>query len=252
MIGLLVSQQQPTATLRQSITKTGAPLHSSGPVTDYAAAQPSSPDVLRFRRGERYNSPDSPLPELSENSEPTLYTLGPTHFRRQLMPFEESDAVVIGTITAGQAYLSNDKRDIYSEFKASINEVIKTPNAPYLRNGDSIDVERPGGVIKMPSGKLITRAFMSESMPEMGKRYLLFLRYHTDAEDYRLLTGYQLEGSKVYYLDDRSWGESSRYQVLEHPLVGEGANEEEFLARVRAAFTKASFRTLPHTTTPRE
>jgi len=45
------------------------PVYSYGPVTDYSAALPNASDVLRFRRGLRYNSPDSSGPELGEQSE---------------------------------------------------------------------------------------------------------------------------------------------------------------------------------------
>jgi hypothetical protein len=185
------------------------PQYSSGPVTDYNAALPNSSDVLQFRRSEQYNIPNPSVPELGENSEPTLVDLPPTHFQRNPMPFDISDAVVVGKITAGQAYLSNDKRNIYSEFRFSVDEVIKTPTAPYLRVGESIDIERSGGVVKLPSGKVILRGAVADSMPLIGKCYLLFLRYNPNTEDYHLQTGYQIEGGHIYRLDDQNYAESN-------------------------------------------
>lgn len=208
------------------------PRYSPGPITDYNAALPNSTDVLRFRRGERYNIPDPSLPELGETSQ-TLWDLPESHFQKSPMPFDTSDAVVVGTLTAGQSYLSNDKRNIYSEFKLKLLEIIKTNNAPYLRAGDAIDIQRKGGAIRLPSGKVVIRAALANSMPQVGKRYLLFLKYDQDAEDYALLTGYQLEGNEVYRLDDLNYNESSHQEAI-HPRRNEGVSEEKFLARARS------------------
>jgi len=204
-------------------------------VTDYSAALPNSSDVVRFRRSERYNIPNPSLPELGENSETAIWDLPETHFQKNPMPFDASDAVVVGTVTAGQTYLSNDKRNIYSEFHLKLQEIVKTPNAAYLRVGDSIDIERKGGAVRLPSGKVLTRAVLADSMPQIGKRYLLFLKYNQDTEDYGVLTGYQLEGNEVYRLDDLNFSESSRQEVI-HPLRKEGVSEDQFLARARSTF----------------
>jgi hypothetical protein len=210
-----------------------SPQYSYGPTTNYAAALPTSSDVLRFRRGERYNISNPSLPEVGDQSEPKIIDLAPSHFQRNPMPFEHSDAVVIVTIKAGQAFLSNDKRNIYSEFKASIEEVIKTTTARYLRVGDSIDIERSGGVVKLPSGKIIVRGTATDSMPLVGKRYLLFLRYNSNTEDYHLQTGYQIEGGHVYRLDDQNYQESN-HESEQHRLREEDSNADQVLSQVRS------------------
>src|SRR5438067_909068 len=126
------------------------PQYNAGPVTNYNAARPDTNDVVRFRRGERYNIPDPSVAELGEESDAHLMELPASHFRRESMPFRSSDAVVVGGISAGQAYLSNDKRDIYSEFKVRLSDVLKSPNTPYLTAGGSVDVTRKGGAIRLP------------------------------------------------------------------------------------------------------
>jgi hypothetical protein len=151
------------------------------------------------------------------------------------MPFDASDADVVGTVNAGQAYLSNDRRNIYSEFKLKLQEIIKTSDAPYLRVADSIDIQRKGGAVRLPSGKVVTRAALADSMPDVGKRYLLFLKFNKDTEDYWVLTGYQLEGNEVYRLDDLNFSESN-HQGVTHPLRKEGVNEDQFLARAKSTF----------------
>jgi len=208
------------------------PQYSPGPITDYNAALPNSADVLRFRRGERYNIPNPSVPELGENSQ-TLWDLPESHFQKSPMPFGTSDAVVIGIVTAGQSYLSNDKRNIYSEFKLELLESIKTPNTPYLRAGDAIDIQRKGGAIRLPSGKVVVRAALTDSMPQVGSRYLFFLKYDQGAEDYAVLTGYLLDGNEVYCLDDLTYSESNHEDVV-HPLRKKGLSEEQFLVRARS------------------
>jgi hypothetical protein len=230
LVGLLISSLQ--ALPQSSVPSPG--VYSTGPITDYAAAAPKSSDVLRFRRGERYNSPNSPLPELGEESDASLVVEDTGKYWRDPMPFSQSDAVVVGTIKDGQAYLSNDKRDIYSEFGTTIQEVIKTPTAPYLRLDDTITIERQGGTVRLPSGKVLIRAWKDNSMPLVGKRYLLFLRYSPSTEDYRLLTGYQLEHSVVYSLDDLEQKDRNR-DTLVHVLRERGENESQFLEQVRTS-----------------
>jgi hypothetical protein len=209
------------------------PQFSYGPITDYNSALPATADVLRFRRGERYNIRDSDLPELGENSEKTVLELPSSHSEGNSMPLEQSDAVVIGKVKSAHAYLSNDKRNVYSEFKTSIQEVIKTPNAPYLRAGDSIDVERSGGAIRLPSGKIVLRGIAANSMPLVGGQYLLFLRYDPSTEDYHLETGYQLDGDHAYRLDDKDYVNGHR-SGQQHPLREEDTSASQVLSRVRA------------------
>ena len=211
------------------------PLYSPGPITDYNAALPNLSDVLQFRRGERYNIFNSSLPELGEDSDVGIWDLPPTHFRKDAMPFDASDAVVIGRITAGQSHLSNDRRGLYSEFKLSLQELVKNSVPPYLRVDDSIDIQRKGGAIRLPSGKVLTRAVVADSMPQIGGRYLLFLKYDPSTEDYSVLMGYQLVGNDVYRLDDLNFEDSNFPQVV-HLLRREGMSEGEFLAHAKSTF----------------
>ena len=94
---------------------------------------------------------------LGDDSEVGLVELPLTHSKKDPMPFDTSDAVVVGTVTVGQSYLSNDRRDIYSEFKVKLGEIIQNSNTVYLRANDSIDIQRKDGAIRLPSGKVLTR-----------------------------------------------------------------------------------------------
>jgi hypothetical protein len=209
------------------------PQYSPGPITDYSAALSNSGDVLRFRRGERYNIPDPSLSELGDESEPGIWDLPPSHFRKEAMPFAASDAVVVGTVTAAQSFLSNDRRNIYSEFKLKLHEGIKNSANFYVRVGDSITIQRKGGAIRLPSGKVLTRGVMADSMPQTGSRYLLFLKYDQSTQDYSVLMGYKLDGNDVYRLDALDPQDSNFPQIV-HPLKSEGVGESEFLAHAKS------------------
>jgi len=85
----------------QKTTTQSPPQYSPGVITNYDAALPNLSDVLRFRRGERYNITNSDLPELGENSPTALWDLPEAQFQKKAMPFEASDAVVFGLVTNG-------------------------------------------------------------------------------------------------------------------------------------------------------
>ena len=208
--------------------------YSAGPITDYSAALPNPGDVLRFRRGERYNVPNPSLSELGEDSEPGIWDLPPSHFSKNSMPFAESDVVVVGTVTAGQSFLSNDRRDIYSEFKLKLEECIKNSANFYVRMADSITIQRKGGAVRLPSGKVLTRGVVADSMPQIGSRYLLFLKYDQSTQDYSVSMAYSLDGNDVYRLDALN-PEDAYIPQIAHPLHSEGVSEGEFLARAKSA-----------------
>lgn len=212
------------------------PLYSFGPVTDYNAAQRKTSDVLWFRRGERYNIPDPSVPELAQQVDPDSIVDSTASYYQDPMPFTTSDAVVTGAITSGQAYLSNDKRDFYSEFTTVVQEVLKSPAAYDIRMGNTIDVERKGGSIRLPSGRIVVRGFTDLSMPLVGKRYLLFLKYDQSAEDFHIVTAYQLEGQHTYLLDELGSSPAERrHNAFIHPLREHSDNEQLLLNQARNA-----------------
>jgi hypothetical protein len=230
---LLVSLDNGALTFAQTTAVSDTPQYSVGPLTDYSVAVPGPNDVLRLRRGQRYNAPDSSLPELGEQSDLGLVASDSIHTSRDPLPFRQSDAVVVGQVTAGQAYLSDDKRDIYSEFNVSVQEALTVSSARHIQSGDSVDVERHGGAIRLPSGKILFRALRDFSMPLVGKRYLLFLKYDPSTEDFHIVTGYQLEGEHTYKLDVYSYSDRSNDKLI-HSLREQGQSEKQLLDSMKA------------------
>ena len=231
---LLLSCDSGALTFAETTAASEIPQYSVGPLTDYSVAVPSPGDVLRLRCGQRYNAPDASLPELGEQSDDGLVGGDSGHSYLDPFPFSQSDTVIVGRVTAGQTYLSDDKRDIYSEFKVSVQEARTVLSAErHIQSGDSVVVERYGGAIRLPPGKVLFRALRDFSMPLVGKRYLLFLKYDPSTEDFHIVTGYQLDGQHTYNLDVHSRSDQI-YAKLIHPLRDQGENEERFLDRMKA------------------
>src|SRR6185295_9911978 len=118
------------------------------------------------------------------------------------LPLTESSAVIVGQITDAKAYLSNDKTGVYSAFTVQINEVLKNSSSVPLSSASSIDVERDGGRVRFPGGRILIYTINSQDMPVVGLRYVFFLINPHGQSDFQILTAYELREGKVYPLDD--------------------------------------------------
>jgi hypothetical protein len=226
VIMLIIVSMYPTSQAAYTqVVNAAAPSKSFGPVTNYDIALKDSSDANRFRKSVRYNVNDQ-APILSDKSAENLFELPRSHSQKSISP-SDYDTLVIGTVMSGQGFFSSDKRNIYSEFKVALEGVIKTTARP-LTVGQSIDVERNGGTIRLSSGKVLRRGSLSESMPEIGKRYVFLLQYTADTNSFILKTGYQLEGQHVYCLDDDRKNITANQSLREY-----GTTESQFVEKLK-------------------
>jgi hypothetical protein len=72
-------------------------------------------------------------------------------------------------------------------------------------------------------------------MPRIGARYLLFLKYDSNTQDYSILMGYELAGNEVYRLDELNVDDGNHPEIA-HLLRAEGVTEGEFLFRAKSTF----------------
>ena len=149
-------------------------------------------------------------------------------------PVARSAAIVTGEITEARAYLSENGSNIYSEFSIQVDEILKNDSLDPITAGVPLFVEREGGRVRFPSGKIVTARVVHQDMPRPGRRYVFFLM-RTDlngnnAEGFYLLTAYELRDGHVFPLD----------QVSEkHPINQyKGKAEEEFLTELRAVIAR--------------
>jgi hypothetical protein len=172
----------------------------------YNKAALKNRDPERVGRSARYDEHAPGAPQIWEDSPAELLSLT-NHVTRPAIPLASSDAIVVGTVTTASSYLSNDQKNIYSEFQITLQEVVKTPNALVLSPGQAIVVEHLGGAVQLPSGKVVVRGAADAPPPTVGKRYVLFLKYLESTRDFAIENGYLLEGQTVQYLDDCFTGE---------------------------------------------
>ncbi|HKS10864.1 MAG TPA: hypothetical protein VJS13_15035 [Pyrinomonadaceae bacterium] len=178
------------------------------PIVDLGASLPvdEPAKATRARKSKKYNNKS--LSEISEASNVT-FLANEALINLPALPVDRSSAVLVGEIVDAKAYLSEDRTGVYSEFEVRIQTVFKNNTKQVLGVGKSLVVERFGGRVRLPSGKLFIAAVDNQDMPRVGGKYLLFLTNdfigakHSD-EDFNILLGYELKGGKVFPLDRTS------------------------------------------------
>lgn len=169
---------------------------SQYPIVDSEAPEDTDPVKRAKRRakGKKYNKGYKAVG-------PTLVTtIDDFHWPREFpaIPVAQSDAVVVGTVTGSQVFLSEDKMGVYSEFTIKIEETLKTVNTPLVL-GTSIIAEREGGQVKFPGGHISRLLVAGLDMPRVGEKYLFFLK--SSNEDFSIITAYEIKGARILPLD---------------------------------------------------
>ena len=175
-------------------------------ISPYNQAMLKARDPERVARSARYDEPAPGVPQIWEDSPAELLSLT-NHVTRPALPLASSDAIVLGTVTNASSYLSNDQKNIYSEFQITLQEVLKTPNTLVLSPGQMIIVEHLGGAVQLPSGKVVVRGAADAPPPAVGSRYVLFLKNLESTGDFAIENGYLLGGQIVRYLNECFTGE---------------------------------------------
>ncbi len=205
------------------------------PLPDNAQERARRQKLNKARNG---NFPDVETEKrfkFTENSD-SSYGLLPTHAPNEpAIPAKESAVVIIGKVTGGKAYLSEDKTSIYSEFEISQIQVLKNTSPENLDKG-RILISRGGGAVRLPSGRIIYRYMMPKPMPKLGRLYFFFLKYSPDTE-FSIITAYELTEAGIEPLD----GLLPNGTIV-HELSGQqsfkGTLGQEFFNQVKEAIEK--------------
>jgi hypothetical protein len=122
------------------------------------------------------------------------------HLGLDSIPVTKSDLIITGTVMGSAAHMSADKTGVYSEFAVIVDEVIKRSNQLTVSTNDKISVERVGGAVRFPSGR-VQRVYanVNQGLPQLGTRYLFFLKVEENILS--ILTAYELREGKVFALD---------------------------------------------------
>jgi hypothetical protein len=103
---------------------------------------------------------------------------------------DDADAVVVGTITRRQPFLTQNQKAIYTEYTLRIASVVrKTERAPRgMKDSADITILHRGGKAKLPDGREVEYRIIGEIVPEVGKEYLMFLRHDSALDAFHDIT----------------------------------------------------------------
>lgn len=171
------------------------------PTVDYN--EPVLPDTEENRpkkeKQKRFNDLGNwvsaiPQPYLAEN-----LAVVEGSFNFPALPVEKSEIILIGVVGETKARLSENKRNVFSEFMVAVEKVFKTNNQE-VRQSSVVTVNRMGGLVKYSNGQTILHRRSGMYMPKIGGRYLFFLN-SLNKHDYEILTAYELTEAGVIPLD---------------------------------------------------
>lgn len=216
---------------------------STYPIADYEPKEPSDLNMqnLRKARRKRHNiqlratdKVDIKRLMLTEQSN-SSWGGPPSHAAIEpALPASQSDVILVGQVTSAQAFLSEDKTNVYSEFTVLADEILKNNSPIGLTSANSITTVRTGGAVRFPSGKIIQRGFGGRPFPLTNRRYVFFLKYENEEQDYPIITAYELRAGVVFPLDGfdidgRLLEPYAEYQKYK------GWDEASFLNKIREA-----------------
>lgn len=225
---ILITSRAVPALQNQEVEKTNTKTTNAddGPVVDFQEAQPADA-AERAKRHLRGAKHDKSLFSVSASdiSEET-FLVDFVDPNLPALPLAKSSNVVLGSITAAKAYLSNDRTGVYTEFSLRVEEVMKNDMESSLVPGCTVEIIRKGGRVKFPNGRIHLYKITELEMPRVGGRYLLFLTDGDADHGFEILTAYELRNGKVVPLDKLH--QSKTYQ---------NTDETVFLNEVRAKVT---------------
>jgi hypothetical protein len=168
---------------------------AAAPIVDLSASP--NADEKRRKKNKRFDNAQAESIEANPTSDDV--SIVSESFIPDL-PVAMSDLIVEGQVKDSNAFLSEDKTGVYSEFIVSVSDVIKSSAATPVKKHDLITTERFGGRVRFPSGQVARYKVAGQGAPMKEGKYLFFLRKKEDGS-YLILTAYEMRGNKVLALD---------------------------------------------------
>lgn len=117
--------------------------------------------------------------------------------------------IVIGNVSSGQAYVNQEHTLVFSEYKVTVQEVLKSDPDSVISPRDKITTWRSGGSLQFPSGHITHFIIAGRGFPEIGTQYLFFLkRPDKTVQDYAISTAYSIKDQVVAPLDGMNYPRS--------------------------------------------
>ena len=183
--------------------QTLADFESQFPVADYNAPEETDSQRRTKRKAKNSRYDNSKFVSRDIENEVTEHVIVAEFPPLSAIPVKESDVIVVGEVIQAQAFVSNDKTNVYSEFAVRIEELLKNNTSNALSQGNEIAIDRIGGFVRFPNGNKILHRIQGQLMPRVGKRYVFYLTKTEESPNYRILTGYELNAKGISPLDKR-------------------------------------------------
>lgn len=170
---------------------------------DFPTAKNETERQARIIKGNRFDDEDNFL-VISKKPHPETVKIDLTDAEPvpAVIPFDESSLVIIGEVISSKAFVSNNKRGVYSEYVVRVETIFKQKSQKHLRVGETVSMDRAGGVVQYPNEQRVLYKYDWHDFPELSGRYVFFLGEINDqSPNYKLITGYQLKEGKVKALD---------------------------------------------------
>lgn len=183
--------------------QTPADFESQFPIADYNAPEEANPErrVKRKVKSKRYDNYKLVIRSPGDDTAGrVLVTEDPL---LPAIPAKDSDVIVTGKVLDAQAYLSDNRSGVYSEFTIQVDEILKNNSSIEILRGNQITADRAGGFVRYPNGRRILYSIAGERMPRVGRQYVLFLTKTDNSPNYYILTGYELKENDISPLDAR-------------------------------------------------
>lgn len=219
--------QQPSAPTKQQKVDE-AEFESQFPITDANTPPPTNPHrhAKWQAKSKKYKGIGMPINEEGD----AIGIRDEWDIGLPALPVSQSGIVIVGEVVDAQSYVSEGKDWVYSEFTVRVEEVLKNVSGVTLTPGSSLDVDRDGGRVRFPNGRITLQYMFGQGMPRPGRRYTLFLTFDAQDQGTHILTGYEMRGGRVFPLDNLATPDAAQYK---------GADENSFLNALRAEIANA-------------
>jgi hypothetical protein len=148
---------------------------------------------------------------------------------------DDSDAVVIATVTSKESQLTENERYVFTDYEVSVKEVLKDNADSHISPSDMLTVSRPGGKVLL-NGHVITVVDEGVKPLSVGGEYLLFLKFIPKTGAYATVSenrsGFKLSHGRVTPLTE----------AIGYAKKQEGRDSESLITEVRAAASSSDDR----------
>ena len=161
-----------------------------------------------------------------------LLPFGPEPILREL-PVNWSNTIVVGTVNRIQPYLSEDKRNIYTEYTISVTEVLKDAKGLSLNAASTITLDRMGGAIRLASGRVLRDVVHGNGAAlSLEHKYVMFLHYDVRGAWFRSFKCWELLNGVAVPVEP---GDVATAQAGRSHFAG--MNEASFILAVRMQYS---------------